>query len=75
MKITRAEGGTAEREVDVKDIKVPDLWHLYQHLKTTAKGTLADKEAEAVHETWQLAHDLLKNLQRLSEEENGEANG
>ena len=72
MKIIRSEGGTNEREVDVKDLKVPDLWHLYRYLKNEAKGTLAEKEAEDVYETWLLAHDLLKHLQRLSEEENAD---
>ena len=55
--IIRAQGGTAEREVYLDDIQVPDMWHLYSQLEASDPGA-----AQAIHEVWTLAHDLLRNL-------------
>jgi hypothetical protein len=33
--LVRAEGGTAEQEVAISDIVVPDLWHIGMELRKT----------------------------------------
>jgi len=66
MKIIRSMDGTARREVELSDIKVPDMWHLYIRLREDKRldnGLRA--AAEDVLETWHIAHDLLKNLKLL----------
>jgi len=73
VKITLSPDGAGIREVDIEDIRIPDLWHLGMWLKDhEAKVAAAvghnhlagQKWSDAVLETWQLAHDLLKNIQR-----------
>jgi hypothetical protein len=53
--ITRAKGGTLEREVAVADIQIPDLWHLAHDQKSKA-------DTEKILELWHLAHDLLRAI-------------
>jgi len=61
MKIVRAPGGTARRDVDVQDVRVPDLWQAIENM--TSSDTFAYC-ADEVKETWHLAHDLLWNLRQ-----------
>ena len=52
--VVLAKGGTDERIVEVREIVIPDLWHIANRLP-------AD-ERDAVLETWHLAHNLLDHL-------------
>ena len=52
--ITRAPGGTEERQVRAIEIEIPDVWHLAINLHT--------EEREMVLETWHLCHDLLAHI-------------
>lgn len=56
---TRAKGGTAQREEPIDAIMIPDCWHAAEDLR--ALGYV--QAAEAVMETWQLAHDLKRHVQ------------
>jgi len=58
--ITRAEGGTEQREVVIDKIQVPDLWHIALDLKAIGKT----READMTLECWYLCHDLLKHLRK-----------
>jgi len=53
--IMRSPGGTARREVAVKDIQIPDLWHIAKSVDDEGRKSAA----EAVLECWHLCHDLL----------------
>lgn len=64
--ITRAKGGTGEREVEIATLQVPDLWHVASFLKD--KGHT--DASLAVLECWHLCHDLLRHI-RESEETPG----
>jgi len=46
--VTRAQGGTAERQVDISQIQVPDLWHIYEKLNEIARaaGVIFDAEPD-----------------------------
>jgi hypothetical protein len=57
--ITRARGGTEERQVEAKMIEVPDLWHIAMWLEHHDRHP---NDAAAVLECWHLAHDLLKHI-------------
>jgi len=48
------KGGTGEKTVKVKDISIPDLWHIAHSLNGHA--------CAAVLEVWHLAHDLKREL-------------
>lgn len=83
MKVTR-HFGKPER-VDINEIQIPDLWHLYEwalkhekllrseiqhdHLFIPLPASLENPPvrkmtwAEAILETWNVAHDLKKNIQ------------
>jgi hypothetical protein len=73
MKITRSKGGTAEREVDVQDIQVPDLWHVAMHLKELSESSNSHLKhkykiaSEEILETWHLAHDMKRYLQEQAQ--------
>jgi len=45
--ITRSKGGSEERQEEIGVHSVPDLWHLYLHLRQTAEaaGVIYDTEA------------------------------
>ena len=53
--ITRAKGGTAERQVKAYNVTIPDLWHIAQRLP--------EPQRSEVLEAWHLAHDLLDHIQ------------
>lgn len=65
MKIVRAPRGTKRLLVDVNDINIPNIWSL--HLQLKKEGRLED--AEEVHETWNLAHDMLQALKDIDNAE------
>lgn len=69
MKIIRCPKGSGRHEADLDDITIPDMWHVAERAKKKDP-----RAAEAIQETWQLAHDLLWNLRDLAreEQENGE---
>ena len=52
--IIRSKGGTAERTVEVDEIKVPDLWHIVRDL--------GGDDRDKVLECWVLCNDLLQHL-------------
>ena len=56
---TRSKGGTAQREQPIAEIAIPDCWHVSEKLREL--GFL--QAADAVLETWQLAHDLRNHVQ------------
>ena len=58
-RITLAKGGTAERVVDIKELQVPDLWHIGMELKDGCTGPCA---GDRVLECWHLCHDLLRHI-------------
>ena len=58
--ITMAKGGTVERDVPLKEIEIPDLWHIAGRLKDG--GTHIPRDADDVLECWHLCHDLLKHI-------------
>ena len=69
MKITR-HFGKPER-VDIETLEIPDLWHIAMFLKIDyPKGYTypqlpperAKVIADAILETWGIAHDLKKNI-------------
>lgn len=56
--IIRSAKGKSRREINIDDIKVPDLWHIAMYMKKNG----LEKDAEEILDTWGLAHDLLKNI-------------
>ena len=70
--IVRAKEGTQRHILKVEDAVVPDVWHVFVKMKGTVKSkkgvTFTKKEADMVHETWVLCHDLLKHIQRVCKE-------
>lgn len=54
--IVRAKGGSKERVVEVRDIKVPDLWKVVHNHELDIPA----KYKAQILETWHLAHDLLR---------------
>lgn len=59
--ITLNKGGTAEKQVGIHRIQVPDLWHLAQSTR------LDPQERKAILDCWHLAHDLKTHIQGLDE--------
>ncbi len=67
MKITLAKGGTAEKTVELKDIKVPDLWEI-AHLSGLDGYSLGGKPAKAqILECWHLCHAVLNKLRDIDQ--------
>ena len=60
--ITQAKGGTAERQVDVATLQVPDLWHIAIALKQGKADNLTPAAGDVVLNCWSLCHDLLKHI-------------
>lgn len=61
--VTLSKGGTAERTVKVKDIDIPDLWHIAMLLSDQkVVNGLGEAASDKVLEVWHLAHDLKKAL-------------
>tara|TARA_Y100000310_G_scaffold104459_1_gene102764 strand:- start:493 stop:729 length:237 start_codon:yes stop_codon:yes gene_type:complete len=56
--ITRAAGGSEERQVPCGQIQIPDLWHLVGWLRRQNMG----QRAEEVLEAWHIAHDLQNHI-------------
>ena len=65
---TRSKGGSAEREEIISQIQVPDLWGMISHLKDggTLNKVSRTQIADAMLETWHLAHDMKRHLQSNS---------
>lgn len=71
-KVVLSPKGTNRREVALKDIHIPDLWHVYLALKDDpyfsdkVLGVYEDGSpksvADAVLECWHLTKDLYANL-------------
>ena len=59
MKITRAKGGELERDVDINDVQIPDLWHMAMWLKENKMVLWAEMALEC----WHLCHDLRRHIQ------------
>lgn len=45
--ITRSKGGTAQREIHIASLQIPDMW---------------GSKDEAVMEVWRIAHDLKREI-------------
>ena len=67
--ITRAKGAGGEHTVDVKDIRVEDLWHIAQALKDpgslrilATQKDMAFQCGESIISVWHLCHDLLRHI-------------
>ena len=67
MKVILAARGQARREVELSEVRVPDLWHIATDFGSgTKESTLTPtQKREVVLECWHLAHDLLANLQSI----------
>ncbi len=57
--IIRRPNGTARQEVEVDKIQIPDLWHSAMFLKSQGHK----RQSEEILDCWQLAHDLITNIQ------------
>ncbi len=57
-KITLCKGGAGEEIIKVKDIEIPDLWHIAMWLMKRDMN----RESDMVLKTWGLAHDLKNAL-------------
>lgn len=72
MKVTR-HFGKPER-VDIETLEIPDMWHLAMFIKENEAEIWArvghnhialqgmNKWSEAILETWNIAHDLKRNI-------------
>jgi hypothetical protein len=60
QELTRARGGTAERQIPINRVEIPDLWHIALELP----GEIDDANTPrgAVLEVWHLCHDLLSHI-------------
>lgn len=72
-KVTLSKGGKAEREAEVDEIEIPDLWHTAMRLKELGNSEsdlrLSEnftKASEDILKTWHLAHDLKRHIQETS---------
>lgn len=69
--VTLARGGTEQRTLNLRDVKIPDLWHVAQAIR---EGKLylspqgRQDVSDMIIETWNIAHQLRKEWLR----ENGE---
>jgi hypothetical protein len=61
--ITRALNGEHERQAHINDVQIPDLWHVAMYLREHDLGMWATM----ILETWYLAHDLKKHIQKEEE--------
>ena len=52
--ITLSKGGTAERQVKLSHLEIPDLWHLAQ--------SLPNPHRRVILECWNIAHDLKRHI-------------
>lgn len=68
--VVLCKGGTAEHTITADRIEVPDLWHIAEWIDNESERpgrpqTIAanlKKQAEAIRETWSLAHDLKRHV-------------
>lgn len=59
--LIQAKGGGGERRTEIKDIEVPDLWHIA--MRSMELGNTQDEKQ--ILECWHLAHDMKKALQHI----------
>jgi hypothetical protein len=59
--IVRSRDGMERHIVDVRDVKIPDLWHTAERMREAVTGNsdLTEADADLVIEAWALCHDLL----------------
>ena len=67
--IIQSKGGGGERCTEIRDIEVPDLWHIYSWFDNLP-GDMVDlsnpkAQAKQVLECWHLTHDMKNCLQVL----------
>lgn len=55
-KVILFPSGTARRETTLKEIEIPDLWHL------AMKYPRGSREQKAILDTWHLAHEFKRIL-------------
>jgi hypothetical protein len=58
--VVLAAKGTARRVVRLRDVEIPDLWHIACALRKDRR--YGPSAADAVLACWYLAHDLKRNL-------------
>lgn len=58
--ITRFKGGTREFQVDVEEIRIPNLWHIVKAMK---REGYPDYQIDAIEECWYLCHDLKRHIE------------
>lgn len=68
--ITRAKGGTKEKEVTLNSIHIPDLWHVAAYLNAVHM----EVSAELVKDCWHLCHDLLRHIKEHEDTEHAGRN-
>lgn len=68
--VTLARGGTAERTLNLRDVKIPDLWHTVEAIRIADGRPIALEPgtADVILECWNIAHQLRREWLR----ENGE---
>jgi hypothetical protein len=58
LRIIRAEKGSGERIEAVKDLTIPDLWHVAEAVRAQGFGESADQ----IVDVWFMAHELRSAL-------------
>jgi len=60
--VTINKGGADETQVDIRELVIPDLWHIAQMMESDLRYSL---HAKAVLDTWAIAHSLKRELLKL----------
>jgi len=60
--VTINKGGSAEKKVDIRELIIPDLWPIAQMMEGDLRYSL---HAQAVLDTWAIAHSLQRELMSL----------
>ncbi len=58
--LTIHKGGTGEREIEIRSITVPDLWHVATRLREAEQIN----DVQMVMDCWHLAHAMKDHLQQ-----------
>jgi len=62
-KITMSKGGMKEQIVPIKDIVIPDLWHIAMAIERTGKVADGPGCADLILECWHIAHFLKSHIE------------
>ena len=61
-KVTLFKGGTAEREVLIRELKIPDLWHIAEAIRSKGKIENGEVCASMILECWHISHSLHQHI-------------